>query len=597
MSSRACDTCRKRKVRCDGVDSSPTENPCFHCRMSGTACQYEQTPKKRGPKSKRSDASDRLRRTRPSLLSNDHDASPLSGTASPLPLATSPTYEGQMLAWELRVSARTTDLIVSPSLETAVLNARIETIHQDLVRSIEAIDVKNTSWSLDATVKRCIDIYMNVIFGIRPIVSEARIRSNLCLKPPNLRTNLNSLRFLSRTMLSSDTLVDLERIRSYTLVTALCAATAYLLSASDAPEEAVVGPMFLHASREMLHIYEHLDVECPDSSSLVIRMFQAGALHTDGKLRLSWHLFGAALRLGEQMQLEDPRSFQGMDPLEARLRVMAFRTIRISARYHRILENHPLSICDPPWSALGSLDDEPKISLMMSSSSWDKPPEYESQLLVAFELFERIWVVASEILMDLECFVRFDRRDTSVLSTLLESHQNHFLDPYSTFLGLLDQLPPFLHSPESVKHIRHLDETVTEIQCRQFWIQRANLFVNYHCLRMLILNRFAQYGLTTMIGVQKTDTMVALRKTEIAHDMNVFLTNAPIDSLLVNGEACVAKIRYMGATLLEVIHQVQAPQVVKRAHSLFSSLLDILTKLDSRASDELISKNHNASIL
>lgn len=143
--------------------------------------------------------------------------------------------------------------------------------------------------------------------------------------------------------------------------------------------------------------------------------------------------------------------------------------------------------------------------------------------------------------MDLECFVRLERRDTSVLSTLLESNQNHFLDPYLHFLGLLDHLPPFLHSPESVENFGNLNETVTEIQCRQFWIQRANLFVNYHCLRMLILNQFAQYGLTTMIGVQKTDTMIALPKTENAHDMNAFLTNAPIDSLLVNGEACVSR--------------------------------------------------------
>lgn len=48
----------------------------------------------------------------------------------------------------------------------------------------------------------------------------------------------------------------------------------------------------------------------------------------------------------------------------------------------------------------------------------------------------------------------------------------------------------------------------------------------------------------------------------------------------------------MGATLLEVIHQVQAPQVVNRANSLFSSLLDILTKLDSRASDELVNESY-----
>lgn len=81
----------------------------------------------------------------------------------------------------------------------------------------------------------------------------------------------------------------------------------------------MVGPIFIDASREMLHIYKHLDVEDPDSTSLIIRGFQAGTLHTDGKLRVSWHLFNAALRLGEQMQLQDPRSLQGLDPLESYL--------------------------------------------------------------------------------------------------------------------------------------------------------------------------------------------------------------------------------------------------------------------------------------
>ncbi|KAJ5896066.1 uncharacterized protein N7473_005465 [Penicillium subrubescens] len=62
---------------------------------------------------------------------------------------------------------------------------------------------------------------------------------------------------------------------------------------------------------------------------------------------------------------------------------------------------------------------------------------------------------------------------------------------------------------------------------RQLCIQRANLFFTYHCLRMLILNRFGRHGLTTMIGVQSMETMISLRKTEIAHNMNVFVTNAP----------------------------------------------------------------------
>lgn len=564
---------------------------------------------------------------RPSPL-NGHDEPSLPSTsASPLSLATSPAYERQVVTWGPRASTNATDSIVSSSPGATDLNRKIENIHQNLVRSI--YEVSDSYWSLDATVKWCALRYMDVLFGIRPIVSEARISANLCLKPPRLGANLGVLSCSSRPMISSATPEDLEEIRSYTLVTALCAATSYLLSTENDPKGAVIGPIFLHASREMLHIYEHLDVESPDSTSLIIRMFQAGALHTDGKLRLSWHLFSAALRLGEQMRLQDPRSLQGLDPIEARLRVMAFRTIRVSARYHRMLENHPLGICDPAWSALPYSDAEPEIPLMINPSPRDFPQGYESQVLIAFNIFEKVWVAASDILTDLECFVRLDQRGTSITATLAESHQNHFLDPYSSFLGLLDHLPSFLHSPDSVKHA---DQAIAEIMGRQFWIQRANLFVTYHCLRMLILNRFAQHGLTTLIGVQSTETMIALRKTEIAHDMNVFVINAPIDSLLVNGEACVScvhlpqdprplgplgislffspsdkqlsastvnlllsqvtKIRYMGATLLEVIHRVQAPQVVKRANSLFSSLLDVLTKLDSRASDELLSEGH-----
>ncbi|KAJ5548212.1 hypothetical protein N7513_005446 [Penicillium frequentans] len=588
MSLRACDGCRVRKVRCDGVPS-PEHIPCFHCRTSGTACKFEQAPKKRGPKSKSrrsvaSAAGPHTSHGTSSPLANYDDTSSLTTSASPLLGPVSPV-DGR--TWGPTVSTATTGSRVFTPSGAADLNDKIENIHQDLVRSLAAVD---SNWSLSATVERCINVYMEVIFGIRPIVCEARIRSNLCLKPPRLSAEFSFLSCSSRSVSLSTVPGALEEIRSYTLVIALCAGTAYLLSTPDGPNGALIGPIFLHASHELLHLYEYADIECPDSSSLVIRMFQAGALHTDCKLRPSWHLFGAALRLGEQMQLHDPRSLQGLDPLEVRLRVMAFRTLRISARYHRDLENHPLSICDPPWSALPSIDAESDVPpMMMTPSSMGMPSEYESQNLVAFSLSEKVWIAASDILVDLECFARLDGRGTSIISTLSESHRDYFIEPYSAFLSVLDHLPQFLHSPDSVEL---QDPAATAIQRRNFWIQRTNLLVQYHCLRMLVLNRFAQHGLTTMIGVQSTDAMIALRKTEIAHDMNAFIKSVPFDSLQVNGEACVTKIRYMGATLLEVIHQVQAPQVVNRANSLFSSLLDILTKLDSRASDELVNESY-----
>ncbi|KAI8382278.1 fungal-specific transcription factor domain-containing protein [Blakeslea trispora] len=41
--SRACDECRKRKVKCDGVQ------PCSRCRKSNTECVFAKLPPKRGP--------------------------------------------------------------------------------------------------------------------------------------------------------------------------------------------------------------------------------------------------------------------------------------------------------------------------------------------------------------------------------------------------------------------------------------------------------------------------------------------------------------------------------------------------------------------
>ncbi|ORX54558.1 hypothetical protein DM01DRAFT_238989, partial [Hesseltinella vesiculosa] len=40
----ACSLCRKKKVKCDGVQ--PT---CHRCNTMGLACQYSDPPKKRGP--------------------------------------------------------------------------------------------------------------------------------------------------------------------------------------------------------------------------------------------------------------------------------------------------------------------------------------------------------------------------------------------------------------------------------------------------------------------------------------------------------------------------------------------------------------------
>lgn len=47
-------------------------------------------------------------------------------------------------------------------------------------------------------------------------------------------------------------------------------------------------------------------------------------------------------------------------------------------------------------------------------------------------------------------------------------------------------------------------------------------------------------------------------------------------------------MRVTGSILLEISHKAESEDVRGRASSLLSSLLDILARLDSKASDELI---------
>jgi hypothetical protein len=410
--------------------------------------------------------------------------------------------------------------------------------------------------SLETIVARCVDVYMENVFCIHPIVHERSIRAIMNLQ----------------TLVIQDGVADsLHSLRSYALVTALCAANTYLLSPPKDVDGSLVGPVLLQASYDTLSIYHDLDLKQPESSSLVIRMFQAAALHSDGKHELAWHLFGEALRLADQMRLYDERSFDSLDPLEGRLCRTAFWTLNAYAQYHHILEEH--SLVPYTW------DRNRTVGITLD---YESAETFEEQLFAGFFAFHRLWEGASSLLLDLESYARL-RRETANELALLELQQNGFTRSYVQFLSVLDHLPTFINNPDALVNTEN--PKTTACQRRQFWIQRTNLFITYHCLRMTLVARFSQLGLGVLIGIQDTEPMLALRKTEIAHDMIFLITSVPLDILRVNGETCIAKIRHVGATLLEIMNQIPATPATIRAKSLFPALLDILARLDSRASE------------
>jgi hypothetical protein len=120
---------------------------------------------------------------------------------------------------------------------------------------------------------------------------------------------------------------------------------------------------------------------------------------------------------------------------------------------------------------------------------------------------------------------------------------------------------------------------------------------------MVLLQRFYETGISEHLGVSGTSYSLALRRLDIASDMVRVLSEVSIESLQVNGEPCVCsdmclevylltalkveKIRRIGVTLLELIQQSHNLALTERAKSLFFTLLDVLSRLDSRVSEEL----------
>jgi hypothetical protein len=409
----------------------------------------------------------------------------------------------------------------------ADLEQQVLRVHNTLMEELARIEPR---FPLQVIVSRCIDVYMHVLFGTLPLVHEPTLRAYASLQKPSLRD-------------------DVSQLRLYTLITALCAATARLLSGPSDPNGSLLGPVFLHASRQMLQIYHDYDTSHPNSSSLVARQFQAAALHTEGKRYASGILFGEAFRIAELMHLHDERSYENLDdPVEAKLRRNAFWMLLAHARFANIVEGYSFlahaGYLDSTITA--RLSDDARIPLMDATVD-ATASTLEEQLFVGYSLYQSLWQKASDILLDLHCMLRFQDKTDDCPLPITETQRNRLACTYVDFLGALDSLPAFLHNPSSVEAD---SESQTAIQRRLFWVQRTNLFVTYHSLRIILLKHFWRLGLADVIGMSSDKAMLFLRITEIAHDLVTFVAGSPFEALHANGETCVSNLLFFSLSRL-----------------------------------------------
>ncbi|KAH6633807.1 hypothetical protein C7974DRAFT_308974 [Boeremia exigua] len=560
---RACDACKRRKVRCNAGVSTP----CANCATARIQCSYNTTPGRRGPK----------RRTVPHQgSSTDADTgrrTPWSESTNEYTERCRPDMVHSTPALSLGFdngSPRST-----PSFTNSYHNP-IQAIQDDLRDSISAV-VHETS--LHTVADRCINLYMEHLFPIAPVICETDIRSFVQL----LDVQLESEAPTPQSSLTSNR-ERLSRIRKWTLLSALCAATSFLLPSSLFPERDLFGRPFLRASREMLKIYQDLDIEQPDYTSLAIRYYHSNAFHAVGKTRVSWHVLGEAVRLTQEMRLFDEQTYLGLDPMEAHLQRSTFWQIYTADKSAAILNDCPIALHEmclgTPVTTL--YPRSPYLSCTIQDSLPSTTIVESCDVATGFNLCQDLWMKASDLILRLGAMKAL--QNSTKQSTFLRDIQVAITCDHIQFVSILDDL-----RVANISDVATLtrDERATTRLVRTRNVQQANLLVTFHCLRLVLLQKFKENGCSSLLGISEDATAFALRQTEVASDMIQVLKETSIECLQLNGEPCVEKIRRVGVTLLEIVHEVNSLALVERAKSLFLVLLDVLALLDSRISEEL----------
>lgn len=418
------------------------------------------------------------------------------------------------------------------------------------------------NFEIEWIVHRCLDLFFQYLYPLTPLVHEPSLRSGLAYlisqSPSALATSSQSpgievTSAVSAAAVDTWTTTFSQTCRSagrgiaepwvestFTLITAVCAEAAFLLPKDLFPEGELVGDIFLRASRNCLNSYLEADLEAPNANSVAIRYFHSNCIHAAGKPRYSWHIFGEATRLAQVMQLHEESSLKGLLPIEADLRRRVFWIVYLGDKSAAILNNRPITLHRFSFETgittaypLGIDDEAPPCGLSPETGA-SSPAMRNHDVITGFNANVRLWQAASDLLLELRLMQDGQRnpvRDENIGHFTLSATQKQRLDEfYVRLITCLDDLPPFLQSYRLAEDSGR-EKTLTN----QFIIQCANLQVSFHCLRMVITQKFdaiSYFG----PSVEQSN----LRRTEIARDMLRVMQAAPFWSLQVNGEPYVS---------------------------------------------------------
>lgn len=386
----------------------------------------------------------------------------------------------------------------------------------------------------ESTMECCIDLFMQFVFPITPIVHEPTLRCRakaMCYRVAQSATSPVPMASVA------ESVTTIEDVRFYSLLTGLCAFVAYLFPKRIFPGGDEPAAAYLRASQRVLAQHAEEDLSNPTSSSIVIRIIHAGSLHLAGKPDLSWHTLHEAMWLVQQMRLYNETSYDNLNPIEASIRRRAFFHLCSADKSASLLNVRPQILDEfhlgAPITTKFCRDEGPPL---LDPGRVENEDQVESLLQEGVKKDSDLWALASDILFDLRLLKTWRTRSHET-AQFSEPHKLRLMEAYVQFTMLLDDLSECLASPEMRKTS---NKGSTQYQRRQLWSQHANIYVTYHYLRLVLMNRFVTDGMSHLLGLNDDPTMLAWRMTEIVRDLLSVVDSLPSEVLQTSGEPCVS---------------------------------------------------------
>ncbi|KAJ4218916.1 hypothetical protein NW759_008069 [Fusarium solani] len=555
LSRRACDACKRRKIKCDGALPS-----CAFCRISALQCTFEIAPKKRGRKP-----------------ANNSTSSPASQLESPEPAA--PLHLAQA-SDKLRVSyllepGAEAPIKASDSLPLCVIK-RAREIKSALLTKLQALVPSTTPLNI---VDKCIRLFTQYQFSAAPLCHEPSLwqSANQFFKEPQLEAAAGQ-----------DALTSL---RAYTLLSALCASIASIhRDAVIGPQTIAVSAAFYTASRETFQLYEDIDLEYPDSSSLSVRSLHSSAIQQlTGKSQLAHRVVGQARLLALDLRLYDEASLASYPPLEAQLLRNNFWHLLTSDHTAAALGTRPYLLHEAlfdPGLTVNPYQQEP--TPMLDYGRYENSPQLEKQVLDGFYMGCRMRHIAAKLMWALRSKSRDDRYEENDDSSI--SPVSDLPDMWNEFSHILDDYNPTLPLKDGGNLASSQQAFIRQYQNETLFTQTTQLRIAMHALRMAILRHCIVYKVAGLLGPDWSDeSLLVSRVVEGGRDFVSTLIELPVHHLQIMGEPWIEQIRLAGSVLLE-LSQNQDSDVKEEAGVQLTRLVDVLSRLNSKATDELVFK-------